>query len=72
MTDTETDNMMFHSNSINQQQLDALIQMAMPETDKRRMQRKIAQDSLGLYYDKGLIALDKNLDWYIVERSVGS
>lgn len=54
---------------INQETLDKLIEAAQPETQERRNARRIAQNTLGLLWDRGTIALDNDWNYYIVEKS---
>jgi hypothetical protein len=51
-----------------QEMLDFLLETATPEPREREQARRLAQDTIGRAYDRGLVAFDSNWNCYLVEK----
>lgn len=55
-------------NNFTQEMLDYLLEAAQPEPKEREIARRNAQHIIGLAYDRGLVAFDKDWNCYMVNK----
>lgn len=60
--------MIIDLDNLTQEMLDHLLETAKPETRERQFARRQAQNTIGILYDRGVVAFDDNWKCYLVRK----